>query len=960
MTMALPLAFAACTSEEFESFNNQGEGLNNRKDIGNVALMFEGGDAQTRWTAGMAPEVGDRVGVVLIDQNNGGTDEDPMKNYDVKDNQIFTNYMYENDGNAWTTNANLVEGNYYFYAPYVASHQGRSLIKLTTPVVQTIDVDAQGNIDGNSGIANFVKDAQTPFYIGYKFLSAEDDNTAVTVSMKHIFAYPKFTFTNATGEDITLTRVLIQNTAASEDDWFIESGLLKNSAVKSNLFITGDQDSESIAEAMKDVEDEDAPAYSWGAWTKVFGSDKGGKTMPAHLDDLTTKDLLTDDVKRTNLIRIDFSDEVEVADGDEISFRAILPAAEYGKNDLKVYFVMSDGQAWIWENGDVNQTTLMLGDAYAAEDYSNDGSLKNSAKQLELSTEDMNEGTAPNIVTSTEELIELIDDTKSSTKTLEITLAGEEIEFNAEVLATISERLSQNVKFYGLINIVGSDDAEKPMDIDEEVLFDQANVSGYVKLNNNSISYNELTIAKGAALEVADINETYNAEKGDYENEIIINNGSLTLGDKVNTVKNYNELTINDKGEFSTLETDEEKPQTITLNRNYTYNGEKLEGTWTVNAGATLTLGKSYTLPYESELTVNGRLAGNDLTVSGTLNVNGTIANKVIVSGIIDNETTTDVDERKEAIVNLNAGATVTGSVEGQVGVNVDAQIVNIASSVGFMGTFQNANLKATYKHTGSVTKAGDIVLPENVNTLEITGNIALSEYEELKWSNVTDLTVTGVVNALNKAVHMTLGSNSSVKVVGDVLAANNVRLANAKKLEVTGLLETRGTAGIMIPAVEELILNNVILNGGNCEINAVEKATIKGAAQLHQSAAFATEELTLKGNVIVAAGKELRLSVQNNIDGNVTFDGAGKVVIRDDSKDATITLKKNAVLTNETTIEGNSGTSALVFTTEGGQMFNNGKVSNSRIAYSEDAETAAEGKGWWHGNDANKYRTSL
>ena len=147
MTMALPLAFAACTSEEFESFNNQGEGLNNRKDIGKVALMFDGGDAQTRWTAGMAPEVGDRVGVVLIDQNNGGTDEDPMKNYTVNDNQIFTNYMYENDGNAWTTNANLVEGNYYFYAPYVASHQGRSLIKLTTPVVQNIDVDAQGAPD---------------------------------------------------------------------------------------------------------------------------------------------------------------------------------------------------------------------------------------------------------------------------------------------------------------------------------------------------------------------------------------------------------------------------------------------------------------------------------------------------------------------------------------------------------------------------------------------------------------------------------------------------------------------------------------------------------------------------------------------------------------------------------------------------------------------------------------------
>lgn len=942
MTMALPLAFAACTSEEFESFNNQGEGLNNRKDIGKVALMFDGGDAQTRWTAGMAPEVGDRVGVVLIDQNNGGTDEDPMKNYTVNDNQIFTNYMYENDGNAWTTNANLVEGNYYFYAPYVASHQGRSLIKLTTPVVQNIDVDAQGNIDGNSGIANFVKDAQTPFYIGYKFLSAADDNTAVTVSMKHIFAYPKFTFTNETGENITLTRVLIQNTAASEDDWFVESGLLKNSAVKNNLFITGDQDSESIADAMKDVEDEDAPAYTWGAWTKVFGSDKGGKTMPAHLDDLTTEDLLTNDVKRTNLIRIDFSDDVEVADGDEISFRAILPAAEYGKDNLKVYFVMSDGQAWIWNNRKVDQTTLMLGDAYAAEDYSRDGSLKNSAKQLELSTEDMIEGTAPNIVTSTEELIELIDDTRSSTTTLEITLAGEEIEFNSEVLETISERLSQNVKFYGLINIVGSKDAEKPMDIDEEVIFDQANVSGYVKLNNNSISYNELTIAKGAALEVTEIGTL-------AANANIINNGALTLADAVETVENYGELTINADGKFSTLKTDEEKPQTITLNRNYTYNGEALEGTWTVNAGATLTLDKDCTLPYESKLTLNGRLAGKNLTVSGTMDVNGTIANTVKVKGIIDNETT-DEDEEELAIVNLNAGAVITGTVEGQDATNKNAQIVNIAKGMnGFMGTFTNANLKATYTYTGNVSKPADIVIPTNANTLKIEGSINATENCRIEAKNITELTLTNDVNATNFPVTFETASGATVKIEGNVIAGKNVSFENATKVEVEGTVSTTGEGMLTAADVTEAVLGGLTLDGGRFgDVSKLTKLTIKGNTLLYQSMYMEEDaELVLEGNVTIAKGIELRLSKKTTINGNVTFDGQGTVNYVGTSVDGQIYVNAGCVLTNETTISGNA-TKGINFQSKEeagktrGQVYNNGTITNALYGYASN--------NWWHG----------
>ena len=342
MTMALPLAFAACTSDEFESFD-QGDSLKNRKEIGQVALAFDNGDALTRWTAGMQPEVNDRVGAVLIDDltSTEYNEKDPISNYTPSETQIYSNYMYENDGNdVWYTNANLVEGGYYFYAPYVA-HQGRGLMKLETPVVQTLDVE-NGKIVGNSAIVNFIESESTPFYIGYKFLSAAESNVNVVVKMRHIFAYPRFVFKNATDEEITLDRIMIQ----SEGNLLVESGYLYNPNIggkSGNLYITGEQTDEAIAAEVAKKDETDAPFKTWGTWSQVFSENK----IP---DGLKTEDLLNNDTKETSVIRIDLEEPVKVAKGETVSFGVVMPAAKFDDEKLKIHYVTTDDEAYTWTN----------------------------------------------------------------------------------------------------------------------------------------------------------------------------------------------------------------------------------------------------------------------------------------------------------------------------------------------------------------------------------------------------------------------------------------------------------------------------------------------------------------------------------------------------------------------------------------------------------------------------------
>ena len=906
--MALPLAFAACTSDEFES---QGADINlaQRTEIGQVDLSFDLGDAQTRWDGNLMEEVSDALGAALIDAPKETPVKDPTKgkwetDYDVK-SYISTNYPYTYNGERWTSPAKLVEGSYLFYAPYAEDHQVRSAIKYAAPVVQNLEVE-NGQVVEMSAVADMAENFKSPFYFGYKFFDAADDNRNIQLTLRHIFAYPKFTLKNTTGEAVKITRIVLQS--ANPD-----------------IPASGEFDNSAIATAMNNAK------TGWGADQSL--------NMQYGLTTASLLDASAESYTKTNLVRADLSEAVTIANNAETTFSIVMPAMAFAQNGLTVYFVTESGKGYKWTNG-TSTINLVPGRRYPAEDYQISGTLKGAAGQLLTKTLAKDEPLedVPYIVTSTQELINTLNSTPSNLTTpLKLTIGGE-VEFNETVLKTIAEKLSQPVVFVGEIAIVGSADAAKPLDINQKVVFDEATVSGNVKFNNDVLAYKKVTVEKDATLEVAKVDKT-------GANTSIINNGTLKLAAGVKAVENNGILSIEKGGSLSTLTSENEEPtQEVAINSDFTFNGAEIEGQWTVANGATLNLNQTATLPNKSALTVNGKLDGKDLTVKGELTVSGTLDVNVTVDGQVDNEATENIDEEELAVVNLKKGAVVIGSMKGEAAAGKEkirnVQIVEIEdNSVGFLNTFTDDNLLARYTYTGSVTKATDLNIPAKANAVVINGNVAAAEATGLTLTTSVDsLTVTGNIQAINGKVSITTGTTgveSAVRVNGDVLASNKLTLTNTTEFQIEGSFTTSENGVLNASSMTTLILNDARFDTKNLsgwDWSKLTKAVLNGETQIYMDCGFeATTAIDVRGDVIIAEGKTLTLRSNATVNGNVTVSGAGKV---SGSSGSTIEVSAGCSLTNETTIEGES-TGAIsvksLYEAEKtrGQVYNYGTMKN-------------------------------
>ena len=907
MTMVLPLAFAACTSDEFES---QGADINlaQRTEIGQVDLSFDLGDAQTRWDGNLMEEVSDALGAALIDAPKETPVKDPTKgkwetDYDVK-SYISTNYPYTYNGERWTSPAKLVEGSYLFYAPYAEDHQVRSAIKYAAPLVQNLKVE-NGQVVEMSAVADMAENFKSPFYFGYKFFDAADDNRNIQLTLRHIFAYPKFTLKNTTGEAVKITRIVVQS--ANLD--IPASGEFKNSA---------------IATAMNNTK------TGWGADQSL--------NMQYGLTTASLLDVSAESYTETNLVRADLSEAVTIANNAETTFSIVMPAMAFAQNGLTVYFVTESGKGYKWANS-TSTINLVPGRRYPAEDYQISGTLKGAAGQLLTKTlaKDEKLEDVPYIVTSTQELINTLNSTPSNLTTpLKLTIGGE-VEFNETVLKTIAEKLSQPVVFVGEIAIVGSADAAKPLDINQKVVFDEATVSGNVKFNNDVLAYEKVTVEKDATLEVAKVDKT-------GANTSIINNGTLKLAAAVKAVENNGIMSIEKGGSLSELTSENEEPtQEVAINSDFTFGGDMIEGQWTVANGATLNLNQAATLPNKSALTVNGKLDGKDLTVKGELTVSGTLDVDVTVDGQVDNEATKNIDEEELAVVNLKKGAVVIGSMEGETDADAkkirNVQIVEIEdNSVGFLNTFTDTYLLARYTYTGSVTKATDLNIPAKANAVVINGNVAAAGATGLTLTTSVDsLTVTGNIQAINGEVSITTGtgSNSAVRVNGDVLASKKLTLTNATEFQIKGSFTTSENGVLNASSMTTLILNDARFdteNQAGWNWNSLTEAVLNGETQIYMDCGFeATTAIDVRGDVIIAEGATLALKGTATVNGDVTVSGAGKV---SGASGSTIQVSAGCSLTNETAIEGASAKAITVKSLyetgkTRGQVYNYGTMKN-------------------------------
>ena len=929
--MVLPLAFAACTSEEFESYDSN-VSLAQRTEIGQVDLTFGFGDAQTRWDAGLNEEVADVLGAALIDAPKDKPIDDPdnkgkwYSHYDVK-SYISTNYPYTFNGERWTSPAKLVEGSYLFYAPYAENHQVRTAIKYAAPVVQNLEVK-DGKVVEMSAVADMAENFKSPFYFGYKFFNATDDNRNLEMGLRHVFAYPKFTLKNTTGEDVTITRIVLQSDAL-------------------NIPASGEFDNVKIAEAMNNDEKD------WGADQSL--------NMQYHL---TTEGLLKsgETLVPTNLVRADLSEAVTIADDEEITFSIVMPAMKFDQRALTVYFVTESGQGYEFTNR-TSTIELVPGRRYPAEDYNLDGKLKSAAGELLTKTIEEGEETksVPYIVTSTQELIETIDATPSNLSSpLELTIGGD-IEFNEDVLTAIAENLSQPVIFKGAIDIVGSTDATKPLDINQKVVFDEATVSGNVKFNNGKVAYDEVTIKENAALEVAMIDAA-------GENTKIVNNGTLTLKTAVKVIENNGTLNIETGAGFTNLTKKDDKAEpVVNINKDYKFALSTIDGEWTVAEDATLTLNATTTtLPNGSTLTVNGKLNGKALTVSGTMNLNGDLDADVKVDGEITLNANGTVKSSKVAKIVMGSKADVTSAISGEVAAGAekirDAQIVELPKDfVEFFGSVDGNNLKVTYTYEGNVTENDKVKLPSIANSVTIDGSVAAADNKTLRlaYNNVKDLTITGNVQAINSKVIISTAATGSVSVTieGDVRMTKTLNVQNAKELHIEGTTYSTELGGLKVTNVEKIYANDFRIAGDNTrtdcwDLTGVQEIYLQGETRVNQKMEIPADVDTyISGDIVIAEGLYFDMSYDTTIKGNVTISGAGYIA----GEGTTISVAAGCTLTNRAAIYGVSGGTGVMFKSleetgkTRGQVYNYGTIQFVGDGNPYDSTHY----NWWHENAA-------
>lgn len=275
---------------------------------------------------------------------------------------ISSNYPYvRNAEGAWTTQANLVEGNYVFYAPYNQAHLTRQPIVVTLPMEQDCTEESKALKDFYKGTA--------PVALGVDFLSAPDNKEDViypSVKMANIFAYPQITIKNnfngylfkgdaanggnyyssaAAGKyTVKLKKVEIYTTASSAPLNYKRA--LDAEAFKTQVADGWDNDekkfttgkTQEILDATSTYSVEDYPAYP--ANQTAAKSDAGYATQYAE----GGNDLISDyEVKH---ITCDLGGK-ELKNGEEYKFFAIMPAEDYGKELFAKVYVEIDGESYI-------------------------------------------------------------------------------------------------------------------------------------------------------------------------------------------------------------------------------------------------------------------------------------------------------------------------------------------------------------------------------------------------------------------------------------------------------------------------------------------------------------------------------------------------------------------------------------------------------------------------------------
>lgn len=362
--LALPAVFAACTSDEFDILNSKEE-MKNRIELQNVSFGMS--EASTRLVQGdtfneLLFQNNDGMGASLIDVPNGtwGTSEsDHVKWYNLNTDKVQTNYRYNYADGSWTSQANLVEGNYMFYMPY-GNTQSRGAMLTNLPTTQALAKGANGEYSTFSDVIAQSVENGAPLVAGYKFLKEGDSNTKLELTLQHLYAYPKITLANTTGADVEISQLILSSATP-----FIVSAPFKYAATANQTAYTeADGSNNSFVDCFFDA----ATATDGvnGNWSKDEIDDTEAKAT----SELLGSPVAT--VGTSGQISIQLPDnKLTIKKGENFSFYVVIPAGDYtSTNALEVSLYTTDGKSGKVTLG---EATMNPGKRFPVEEYTANG-----------------------------------------------------------------------------------------------------------------------------------------------------------------------------------------------------------------------------------------------------------------------------------------------------------------------------------------------------------------------------------------------------------------------------------------------------------------------------------------------------------------------------------------------------------------------------------------------------------
>lgn len=762
-TLMLAAFAAACSNEELELANNSNELAKGRFEIGQVELAL-GDGVDSRYAVGpnfndLTAEAGDELGAALIDTWNETTNDYDFKYDYTISPYIHTNYSFKFNGETWASEAKMVEGNYFFYAPYNAAHVTRSSITADFNPVQQLVLNADGSIDELSTIKQ-LKESGEVMAVGYKFIDRNDGKT-VKANLLPIYAYPVITLKNnykvtpaSGGEAVPTDLVIKQIVITNGNDGFPTKATFKFAEENSNAV---NAETGVVAELRDftywDTAEEKNKELT-GQFAKMNGAEKN-----------YTKNLLNDDGTSSSAIVVKTPADYTLRAGAAVTFHVVMPANEY--SDLKVE-AYTDKGVFKLLNGEY---AIAAGKRYDQNYYNADGKLKNddeipSGENMMLSIGGEPTG-SDNIVTGAADLAAMIQDTELNE--LSVRPLNEDVEINAAVMTAIKAKASAftlNVTAPATISTSLNSSTKK------------INFTNGAVVDANNITINDRVSFTGGTLNVKDGTVTIAANFG-AGTSLEVNGGDVVLKSDVDAVVNKGKMTIavsdisrnldNYGGEISFVAgADENNVKT------YSING------WVRN--------------HEGEITVPAHTVVNKVSRNGessteaVLNVEGTVTN------VITNKEGGTVNVNGKAVINENYGLIVMGSSSAVATVTDNKAMIDNTEN-GTVDTVDGKEGTIYYEFTEDVdgrlvvksSKYNTIILnnmtwaPEATQTLADDVNVIMKNATIEIWDAVT-ITINGTLTTKNST-----GKMSYVKgVAGAIISSESG--GSVSGLKVTGV----------------------------------------------------------------------------------------------------------------------------------------------------------------------------